>query len=108
MFAGNQRATFAVAVERLELLLEVTLEAASVLTLEGAQVLDLVVELVLLLLQVAEQLRATLGGLRVEHLRARACVGLDTVGLALALHLQPLRLGASPTDDLVGVVVCLR
>src|SRR3546814_1518553 len=57
----------------------------SVLALERTQVLDLDAELVALLLQVAEQLRTTLGGLAVEHLRAGARVGLEAVGLALEI-----------------------
>src|SRR3954466_14570023 len=56
---GRQRGDGrAVAVERLELLGEVALEAAAVLALERAQALDLAVELVALLLEVAEDLLA--------------------------------------------------
>src|SRR3954451_1274427 len=104
---GVEAPTFAVAVERGELLLEVALEAGAVLALERAEVLHLTVELVLLLLEVAEQLLAPLGGLGVEHLRAGAGVGLERVGLDLALGLEPLRLGAGLTDDLVGLVLRL-
>src|SRR5512133_2722991 len=46
------------AVERLELLGEVALQAGAVLTLERAQVLDLAAELVALLLEVTEHLLA--------------------------------------------------
>ena len=60
------------AVERLELLGEVALQAGAVLALERAEVLHLAAELVALLLEVAEHLLATLGGLGVEHLR-RGC-----------------------------------
>src|SRR4051812_35226604 len=54
---GRQRGDGrAVAVECLELLGEVALEPAAVLPLEGTQALDLAVELVALLLEVAEDL----------------------------------------------------
>src|SRR5689334_14864176 len=61
--------------ERLELLGEVGLEAGAVLALELAERLDVAVELVALLLQVAEHLLAALGRLGVEHLRALTGVG---------------------------------
>ena len=50
---------------------EVALETRAVLTLERPEVLDLGVELVALLLEVAEHLLAPVCGLGVEHLRAR-------------------------------------
>src|SRR5690606_38174397 len=89
------------ALERLQLLAEVRLEARAVLTLEGAQGLDLTVELVALGLQSTEHLRATLRGLGVQHLCPLARLGLDTVGLALRLGLETLCLGASLADDAV-------
>src|SRR6266508_382297 len=70
-------------VEGGELLAEVALETRAVLALEGTQRLDLAVELVALLLEVAEELLAALGGLRVEHLRPLAGVRLGAVGLHL-------------------------
>src|SRR6185369_7110966 len=73
--------------ERLELLGEVALEPRAVLPLEGAERLDLAVELVALALELAEHLLTALGGLGVEHLGAGAGVGLEPVRLHLGLAL---------------------
>src|SRR6478752_553145 len=89
----------------LQLLREVGLQAGAVLALELAEGLDVAVQLVALLLQVAEHLLAALGGLGVEHLRTLAGVCLHAVGLGLGLGLDTLGLGARGTDDAVGLVL---
>src|SRR5690606_36197297 len=94
-----ERAPLGGVVQRLELLGEVRAQPAAVLALEGAQRLDLAAELVALLLQVAEELGAALGRLRVEHLGAGAGVGLEALGLRLALGLQPLGRRAGRSED---------
>src|SRR5690349_17374160 len=80
----------ALAVERLQLLGEVALQAAAVLALEGTQVLDLAVETTLLPLHLAEQLAATVLGLGVEVLRPGPRLLLELVGAGLGLGLQLL------------------
>src|SRR3954471_5009558 len=71
-----EQGPLAAAVEGGELLLEVALEPGAVLPLEGAQVLDLAVQPFPLPLEVAEELRSALLGLRLEHLGAGARVRL--------------------------------
>src|SRR5687768_18463071 len=63
--------------EGLELLGEVALQPGAVLALERAEVLDVRVQLVALLLQLTEHLLTTLGGLGVEHLGPRAGLCLE-------------------------------
>ena len=93
------------ALERLELLAEVDLQPRAVLALEGPQVVDLAGERSRSRLEVAEQLRTTLGRLAVERLRAAAGVRLHLVGVGLGLGLEPLGLGAGLADDLVGLAL---
>src|SRR5680860_302568 len=106
--AGRECAGLAAALESLELLGEVPLEPAAVLALEGTQGLDLGVEPGLLLLQLTELLLTALRGLRVEHLRTRAGIGIETIGFGLALGLEALGLRARLAEDLVGLVLGVR
>ncbi len=93
--------------QRGELLTEVALQAAAVLALERAKVLDLGAELVALALQLAEQLGATLGGLGVQHGGPGACVGLDPLGGLLGLGGDPVRIRLRGADDPVGLALGL-
>src|SRR3954466_7372453 len=93
------------ALESLQLLAEVGLQARAVLALEGPQVVDLVGERVALALEVAEQLGAALGGLGGGGRGAPGGVRLELVGVGLGLALEPLGLGARLADDLVGLAL---
>src|SRR5690606_24792389 len=101
---GGERAGLRAArLQVAELALQVDLQAAAVLALERAQVVDLALELLALLHERPHDLAVPLLGVAVEGLGAGARLADDLVGLAACLAEYLLGLAAGAAERLVGL-----